>query len=91
MRRGAAVVLVAVALLAAAGCGGASQDDVEMLEARVAELEAQVERLADETSAVRTLEGRLGEIESFVNELRERFPDLGELVRLLEGLGALLP
>ena len=94
MRRAAALVLILGAILAAAGCGGASEEDVEQLEARVAALEAEVATLEEETAAVRAVAGRLDELEDLIEGLRESLPDLDELPDLLaylEELRELVP
>jgi DNA repair exonuclease SbcCD ATPase subunit len=90
--------------LIVAGCGGgASDEQANALEARVAELEQQVQTLSEETKSLRALEGRLddaqaviddaisrlGGLEGFVDDARERLNQLDEVRDLIERLADL--
>jgi Tfp pilus assembly protein PilO len=90
-RLAALMVLAATPLLS--GCGGASEEEVARLEARVSDLESQVDTLEEETAAVRAIGLRLDDVEELIDGLRARLPDLDELRALLpdlEGLRGLL-
>ncbi len=90
MRRAIAAVAVAVALVAG-GCGGPSQEEVDELEARVAQLETTVAELQDEIATLRQLEAAVGEITGFLGSLRDKLPDLDGLGDLLDDLRSFVP
>ena len=86
-RRPAPRWLVALAIVAAglavAGCGGASQEEVDAIETKVANLQQQVDQLEKETALVRELSGQLEDLRAKIDELRDKLPDLDRLRELL--------
>jgi hypothetical protein len=82
-------------VLVAAGCGSGDveslQQQVDRLEATVARQQQQIDTLEADTDAVRAIESRLDDIETLIQGLVERVPELGQLQELLDQLRGLIP
>jgi uncharacterized protein HemX len=93
--RRAAACLALAGVLVAAGCGSGDveslQQQVDRLEATVARQQQQIDTLEANTDGVRAIESRLDDIETLIQGLVERVPELGQLQELLDQLRGLIP
>jgi outer membrane murein-binding lipoprotein Lpp len=87
--RAAIAVGIGALALGLVGCGGASEDEVEALQARVTQLEEQVDRLESDNAALRSLAGRIEDVERLLDEVRDRLPELDEIRERLPELDEL--